>query len=197
MNLLVVAGFLGSGKTTLILSIARRLVEANKKVAILENEAGEIGIDGALIRKAGLTVRELFNGCICCQLSADLVPTLETLASEVSPDWIIIEPSGIAEPKRLLSAMSYYQGPPFRSIRTLTLVDPTRIFELYEVLTPLVTAQIQAADMLAITKIDLASHEQILDTQAIARQLNPEAQVISLNARQEISWDLLDMEVRR
>ena len=64
VNLLVVAGFLGSGKTTLILSLARQLAAVGYKVAIVENEVGEIGIDGALIRRAGLTVRELFNGCI-------------------------------------------------------------------------------------------------------------------------------------
>ena len=157
MFVLIIAGFLGSGKTTFILSLARQLVEAGKKVAIIENEVGEIGIDGELIRRAGLTVRELFNGCICCQLSADLVPTLETLAAEIRPDYLLIEPSGIAEPQRMLGLLSYYRGPAFQSIQTMTLVDPIRIPELFEVLAPLIRAQIQPASTVIINKIDIAT----------------------------------------
>ena len=197
MDLLVVAGFLGSGKTTLILSLARQLATAGHKVAIVENEVGEIGIDGALIRRAGLTVRELFNGCICCQLSADLVPTLEALAVEFSPDWVIIEPSGIAEPKRMLAVLPYYHGSPLKMVRTLTLVDPTRIPELYEVLTPLITAQVQAADVVVINKTDLASGEQLAATRAVVRQVNPQALLIEGCARQGVELDLFNLDAAR
>lgn len=194
MNLLVVAGFLGSGKTTVILSLAHRLVRAGAKVAIIENEVGEISIDGEVIRRAGLTLRELFNGCICCQLSADLVPTLEALANEISPDWVIIEPSGIAEPKRMLGALSYYHGPTLKNVRTLTLVDPTRIPELYEILTPLISTQLQAADTVLINKIDLASAEQLMATKEIVRQVNPQAQQMEICARQMFDLDLSGLE---
>lgn len=194
MNLLVVAGFLGSGKTTVILSLAHRLVGAGAKVAIIENEVGEISIDGDVIRRAGLTLRELFNGCICCQLSADLVPTLEALANEISPDWVIIEPSGIAEPKRMLGALAYYHGPPLKNVRTLTLVDPTRIPEIFEILTPLISVQLQAADMVLINKIDLASAEQMAATRDIVSQVNPQAQQLEICARQRVDLDLSSLE---
>lgn len=197
MNLLVVAGFLGSGKTTLILSLARQLVAASRKVAIVENEVGEIGIDGALIRRAGLTMRELFNGCICCQLSADLVPTLTALAAEFSPDWVIIEPSGIAEPQRMLAVLPYYHGPPLKLIHTLTLVDPTRIPELFEVLTPLITAQIQAANLVVINKIDLASDEQLAATRAVVRRVNPQAPMLQVCAHRGAELDLFNLEETR
>lgn len=193
MNLAIVAGFLGSGKTTLILSVAHQLVEVGSKVAILENEVGEVGIDGALIRRAGLTVRELFNGCICCQLSADLVPTLETLAAEISPDWVIVEPSGIAEPQRMLAVLPYYHGPQLKRVRTLTLVDPTRIPEIFAVLTPLITSQVRAADVVVINKCDLASSEQMAATRVIVRQLNQEAPVVALSAIQGVGPDLLNL----
>jgi G3E family GTPase len=197
VNLLVIAGFLGSGKTTLILSLAHQLVAAGSKVAIVENEVGEISIDGELIRRAGLTVRELFNGCICCQLSADLVPTLEALATEITPDWVIIEPSGIAEPKRMLAALSYYHGPPLKIVRTLTLVDPTRIPEIFEILTPLISAQLQAADAVVINKIDLASNEQMAATRAIVHQVNPQAQQLEMCARQRVELDLINGGILR
>jgi G3E family GTPase len=195
VNLAIVAGFLGSGKTTLILSIAHQLVAVGSKVAILENEVGEIGIDGALIQRAGLTVRELFNGCICCQLSADLVPTLEALAAEISPDWVIIEPSGIAEPQRMLAVLRYYHGPRLETVRVLTLVDPTRIPEIFEVLTPLVTAQIRAADMVVINKRDIASSDQMAASRAIAQQVNSKAPVVALSAMQGVDLALLNLGV--
>jgi len=192
---LIIGGFLGSGKTTFILSLARQLVAAGKKVAIIENEVGEIGIDGELIRRAGLTVRELFNGCICCQLSADLVPALETLAAEIHPDYLLIEPSGIAEPERLLQLLVYYQGPPFQSIQVITLVDSTRIPELFEVLTPLIQAQIQPADMVVITKIDIATKDEIIGTREIVRKLNPDAVVVEICALKGVAHAMLDLGV--
>ncbi len=69
MKLIVVAGFLGSGKTSLLLEIARHLVDDGRTVAVIENEIGEVGIDGRLIAEQGLVVRELFGGCICCTLA--------------------------------------------------------------------------------------------------------------------------------
>jgi G3E family GTPase len=163
-------------------------------VESVENEVGEIGIDGELVRRAGLTVRELFNGCICCQLSADLVPTLETLAAEIRPDFLLIEPSGIAEPQRILGLLSYYRGPSFQSIRTMTLVDPTRIPELFEVLTPLIRAQIQPASTVFINKIDIATISELVSTREIVRELNPDAVIVEICAPKGVDLTILDLE---
>ena len=84
MQLLVVTGFLGSGKTSLILSLAAR---PNRHVAILVNEIGEIGIDNQLMRQLDLDVWELFNGCICCTLTADLVSTWRSWMPSMRPIW--------------------------------------------------------------------------------------------------------------
>ncbi|MFC1879478.1 CobW family GTP-binding protein [Chloroflexota bacterium] len=186
MIILIVAGFLGSGKTTFILSLARQLVEAGKKVAIIENEVGEIGIDGELIRRSGLAVREIFNGCICCQLSADLVPTLETLAVETASDYIIIEASGVAEPNRILGLLSFYHGPPIQDTHTLTLVDPTRIPELFQILTPLITAQVQPANTIIINKIDIASSDELTATREVLKSLKLRAAIVELSARDKV-----------
>jgi G3E family GTPase len=191
---LIIAGFLGSGKTTFILSLAQQFINAGKKVAIVENEVGEIGIDGELVRRAGLTVRELFNGCICCQLRADLVPTLETLAEKIRPDYLLIEPSGIAEPQRILGTLSYYRGPAFQGIQTMTLVDPTRIPELFEILAPLIKTQIKAANTVIINKIDIATKGEIIATREIIRELNPDALIEELCAHEGADQKILDPE---
>ena len=85
MKLLIIAGFLGSGRTTLLLEVARRLVAVPQKIAIIENEVGEIGIDGKYLHQKGLQVQELFGGCVCCTLSADLVSTLEKIEKLYQP----------------------------------------------------------------------------------------------------------------
>ena len=73
MNVLCIAGFLGSGKTTILLEVARSLTEDGVRVAVIENEIGEVGVDGGYVREQGLPVQELFGGCICCTLQIGLV----------------------------------------------------------------------------------------------------------------------------
>ena len=86
MRVLCIAGFLGSGKTTMLLRLARTMAEDGLRLAIVENEIGEIGVDGGYVREAGLPVRELFGGFICCTLQTGLVETLRTIEAEYDPD---------------------------------------------------------------------------------------------------------------
>jgi G3E family GTPase len=113
MHLLLVTGFLGSGKTTLIIPLAQSVVQLKRRVAILVNEIGEIGIDNQLMRQLDLNVWELLAGCICCTLSGDLVATLQKLDADYAPDLVIVEPSGAADPRNVLTALPYYRGRPF------------------------------------------------------------------------------------
>jgi G3E family GTPase len=186
MHLLLIAGFLGSGKTTLTITLSRAAVARGQRVAILVNEIGEIGIDNQLMRQLELNVWELFGGCICCSLSGDLVTSLQKLDSSYSPDLAILEPSGAAEPGNILSALPYYGGRPLQSIKTLALLDPLRLATLYEVLTPLITKQVQGADWLVITKADVASAQEVAVARRIADELNPNARLVALNAREPL-----------
>jgi len=178
MHLLLITGFLGSGKTTLILQLAQAAIERDRRVAILVNEIGEIGIDNQLMKQLDMNVWELLNGCICCTLSADLVSTLQTLDADYAPDMVIIEPSGAADPRSILSALPYYKGKPLEAIRTVSVVDPQRLAILIEVLTPLVTSQIQNADLILVSKADLASPDELEFAGQTARSINPQARVI-------------------
>jgi G3E family GTPase len=177
MRLLLVTGFLGSGKTTLVIKLAQAITGRGLQVAILVNEIGEIGIDDQLMRRLDLNVWELLNGCICCTLSADLVSTLHKLDAEYHPDLVIIEPSGAADPRSIMNAMPYYRGSPLDGLITITILDPLRHVVLMEVMTPLITSQIERADMILISKCDLAAQEEIEYACLAAQEINPDAKL--------------------
>jgi G3E family GTPase len=170
MRLLLFAGFLGSGKTTLILALARRAALDHLRVCVLVNEVGEVGIDGEVLRLGDMEVIEITGGCICCQIGVDLVRALRDLEQEFRPDLVIVEASGIATPAGVLDAIKSYPPQALQTIHTVTVVDPTRFEALQEVLTPLIEGQIAGADCLAVTKAGEASLEELaLTTQAVAR----------------------------
>ena len=104
----LISGFLGSGKTTLLVKLGKRLGEKKKRVAVVVNELGEVGVDGAVIDAYGLRSVELTEGCICCSLSGSLMYTLQTIAKEYNPDVIFIEPTGWLSQIR---SMTLYGGP--------------------------------------------------------------------------------------
>ena len=191
MHLLLIAGFLGSGKTTLIIRLARAARESGRRVAILVNEIGEIGIDDQLLRQLALNVWELTSGCICCTLAGDLVNTLQLLDNDYQPDLVLLEPSGVAEPGNILKMLAYYRGRPLTSVCSVTLIDPLRVRMLYEVLTPLITAQIQRADVLLVTKTDVASAEETAQAREIAGELNSAAKLFCVSANETIAPELI------
>jgi G3E family GTPase len=184
MHLLLVTGFLGSGKTTLVIKLANAALDHGRRVAILVNEIGEIGIDDQLMRQLDLNVWEMLNGCICCTLSADLVTTLQQLDADHSPDLIILEPSGAAEPGNILASLRFYKGRPLESMRSVSVLDPLRLPELFQVLTPLITKQITHAELLLVSKAGLATAEQIAETRRIASSVNPTARLVAISARE-------------
>lgn len=192
MNLLLFSGFLGSGKTTVIVSLAKAAAESGRKVAVLVNEIGEIGIDNQLMRALDLNVWELVAGCICCALSGDLVATLEKLDTGYSPDLVIVEASGAAHPGAVLSALRYYRGRPLSGVRTVTLVDPLRLRVLREVMSPLITSQIEPADTILISKTEVAGPEEIEFAIATARAINPGARILGSFGKGRLEPELLE-----
>lgn len=181
MHLLLFSGFLGSGKTTLVIKLAKYAVERGKKVAILVNEIGEVGIDNQLMKQLDMNVWELLGGCICCTLSADLVSTLEQLEKDYFPEMVIIEPSGAADPKSILSALPYYKGTPLENMLTVSVLDPLRLEILIEVMTPLIVSQIKHADLVLVSKCDQAKPEEIEFAHQVAQEHNPEARIVDFN----------------
>jgi G3E family GTPase len=191
MHLLLFTGFLGSGKTSFIIPLAETVIGARRRVAIVVNEIGEIGIDNQLMRQLELDVWELLNGCICCTLSSDLVSTLQKLDASYAPDLVIVEASGAANPSNVLSALPYYHGKPLQSVNTVSILDPLRLQMLIEVMTPLITSQIENADLVIVNKIDLASPDEVAFAYHTAREINHEARIRCANAQQRLEPALI------
>jgi G3E family GTPase len=195
MKLLIIAGFLGSGKTTLLLQVAKRLAAASQRIAIIENEMGEVGVDGDYLTLEGLHVQELLGGCICCTLAAGLLGTLEKVERLFQPDLVILEATGSARPADITKNLRDYRAN-LGAIQIITLVDPSRHEMLMEVMTPLVTAQIQAADIVAVNKIDQVQREAVQRTIQSARDLNSRASIVAISAEQRTQLDTLMADLR-
>ncbi|HEX5641360.1 MAG TPA: GTP-binding protein [Thermoleophilia bacterium] len=181
MNVLCIAGVLGSGKTTVLLEVARAMVERGEQLAIIENEIGEVGVDGGYVREQGLPVQELFGGCICCTLQVGLVETLRTVEGRYEPDWVIIEPTGLAAPGDILGLV-VDNCPHVDTIRVLTLVDAPRWEMLLEVVEPLVTAQLGSADVVAVNKVDEVDADTQTAVLESVRTLAGTAPVLAVSA---------------
>ena len=110
-----------------------------------------------------------------------MVSTLQKLDSDYSPDLVIIEPSGAADPRSILSALPYYRGTPLTSLRTISILDPLRLEMLIAVMTPLITSQIQHADLVLISKCDLAKPEEVALAHHVAQEHNPNARVLNFS----------------
>ena len=184
MKIVQIAGYLGSGKTTLIIALSRKVAEAGMKVAILVNDVGSVPVDGRVIEEYGLTVKDIGGGCICCQMAGTMIKTLETLAKGPNPDVIIIEPTGIAVPESIRQAVMLNAektgavlGP------TVVLFDTTRTDKLltYDTLKRLVKTQIMDADIVALSKIDLSSLDAADYAEKAVREMNKTAKIIRLS----------------
>ncbi|NLK26049.1 MAG: GTP-binding protein [Euryarchaeota archaeon] len=183
MEMIIVAGFLGSGKTTMVLSAIGRIIEkTGKKIVIIVNDFGTVGIDGRVMQKYGLDVMEMASGCICCTLGADLLATIMKLESEVAPDIVIIEPTGVADPSAIVDAMEKYPGEPMERILSTVIVDAVRFPVIYKALNRPLTSQIKGADLVLINKIDAVTPEALKEVEITLRAINPDCPIIATSA---------------
>ncbi|MDH4183206.1 MAG: hypothetical protein OEV92_03215 [Nitrospinota bacterium] len=185
MKLVQVAGYLGSGKTTLILDLVRAMAVDGVKVAILVNDVGEIPVDGKVLSLSGMTVKDIGGGCVCCQVAGNLMKTLETLGTTQKPDIVIVEPTGIAVPESIRETarmasrrVKVTLGP------VIVLFDTTRVDKLisYDTINRLVARQVNDADIVALSKVDAASEEAIAKSAAEVARINPKARILRLSA---------------
>lgn len=176
----VITGFLGSGKTTLILHLMAAL-SGQEKLAVIVNEFGDIGIDGAVLaNRGGAEVVELTSGCICCTLSRDLVGQVETLARNYAPDRLLIEPSGVATVSSMLKALRSLRLERYvEAIRIICLLDASDFCRLFAENRLYVESQLGKASMVIINKTDLVTPQKIREIRDIVAAINDHAKVIS------------------
>ena len=160
VQVVLISGFLGAGKTTLM----KRLLSAGPDMSdtvVIVNEFGDIGIDGGLLGGDGLEVVELTNGCICCTMKVDLLRTLEAVLERFHPTWVLIESSGVADPRSILGALSLEPvRDRVRLHRSVTVLDAD-CWEMRHLLGDLFTLQLEAADLVVVNKIDLLPDERV------------------------------------
>jgi G3E family GTPase len=184
--MIIVGGFLGSGKTTVIRQLARYLVEELKhQVVIIENEVGEVGIDDKLLQMDGFSVKEIFAGCVCCQLTSELTLTVNRLNEEFNPHWIILEATGVAKPDTIRDTLTKY-AKGIDLLHTIVIVDVSRWLELHEVVSTLLETQVTSANWIFLNKLDEATDQTIKDVQAQLYELNQQAKIFNIIAAEPL-----------
>lgn len=185
----MLSGFLGSGKTSCVISLADYLTRQQTgealKLAVIENEIAESGVDDKLLEKSGLNVRALAAGCICCTLNRDMITTIKQLKEEYAPEYVIFEPSGVANPKRIWASLKRYAKEIRWSVQ-ITVTDAARWKRIRQVTPELAANQVEGADILFLNKCDLTDEDAIKNAEAELHQLCGKALIYCTNARDGI-----------
>ena len=172
----IISGFLGAGKTTLIQKLIKE-VYAGKKVVLVENEFGEIGIDGGFLKDSGIVVNEINSGCICCTLQGDFRNALQEVVKKYNPDHIIIEPSGVGKLSDILTVVKDVEGLELNSYSTV--VDAKRCEIYHKNFKEFFDDQISTAACVILSRTQLVNEETLQKDIEIIRALNHDARIIT------------------
>jgi G3E family GTPase len=195
MKIIVLGGFLGSGKTSILLPLLRRLAAKEgggnpRKVAVIENEIGEVSIDGPALKQSGALVTDMLAGCICCSLSGDLISGIIDIQKTYDPEWLVIEMTGLAYPGKAVALIKEYL--PSAPVKTVVIVDACRWEELVDLMEPLMKGQLSGADTIVLNKMDQVSAGQGKAIAGDLRRLNPRAAVLPASALQDLDAAVLE-----
>jgi len=182
----IVSGFLGAGKTTLIKKLLKEAL-ADTKVVLIENEFGEIGIDGGFLKEAGIQIKEMNSGCICCSLVGDFGASLKEVLDTYEPERILIEPSGVG---KLSDVMKAVQGAMTdRDVQlnsAVAVVDACKCKMYIKNFGEFFINQIEHAGTIVLSRTDRISEEKLASCVALIRQHNAKATIVTT------PWDALD-----
>lgn len=180
----IVSGFLGAGKTTLIKKLLKEAL-AGTKVVLIENEFGEIGVDGGFLKEAGIEIKEMNSGCICCSLVGDFGTSLQEVLETYAPERILIEPSGVGKLSDVIKAVKKVEsdGVKLNSFTTVADAGKCRIYaknfgEFYN-------DQIEHAGCIVLSRTGGMQHEKVDAAVALIREKNPAATIVTT------PWDVL------
>ena len=175
----ITSGFLGAGKTTLIKKLLSEAF-AGEQVVLIENEFGEIGIDGGFLKESGIEIREMNSGCICCSLVGDFGKSLREVVDTYHPDRILIEPSGVGKLSDVIKAVQDVQAEIDAELNSFTtVVDVTKCRIYRKNFGEFFSNQIEYAGAVILSRTDKAKPEKIEESVALLRELNDKAPFIT------------------
>ena len=189
----IVSGFLGAGKTTLIRKLLKEAL-AHTKVVLIENEFGEIGIDGGFLKESGIEIREMNAGCICCSLVGDFGASLEEVMNKYAPERILIEPSGVGKLSDVMNAVQNVadNNPEMELSSAVTVIDCTKAKLYIKNFGEFFTNQIANAGTIILTRTDRADEQTVQETVDLVREYNKKATVITTPLEQLDGKDILN-----
>ena len=189
INVYIVSGFLGAGKTTFIQKL---LSEKNfEKVMLLENEFGEVGVDGAFF-KGGLQIREINNGCICCSLQGDFEAALEEI-EEMGVSDLIIEPSGVGKLSEIINVIKADDD--FRIVSHICIVDVKTCRKYHNNFKEYFDDQVKAANAVILSHVDVCDEKTIAAATELVREINPDVEITDKPISEFSMEQLLDVIV--
>ena len=181
----IFSGFLGAGKTTLIKKLLKEAY-VGEKLVLIENEFGEIGIDGGFMQDAGIEVTEMNSGCICCSLVGDFGKALQKVLDEYHPDRILIEPSGVGKLSDIIRAVQNLNAEDVLLNGFTTVADVKKCKMYMKNFGEFFNDQIENAGCIVLSHTQSANDEKIAETVALLREKNPTATIVTT------PWDVLD-----
>ncbi len=188
MEVFIVGGFLGSGKTSLLMKLAEHFTKNGKKAVLLVNESGEIGVDGATLKAQGYDSIELPSGCICCTLAGTLLNALRNIKNDIDPDVIIIEPTGLALPHKVKEMVRQSCIDEDRCM-IVGIVDVQRFDDLIAKKEEFFTRQMHGSEFIMINKADIAKPGQIDSATAWLKSHFPEKEVIPVSVKENTNLE--------
>ena len=174
MNILIVSGFLGAGKTTFIRKLAEK---SDKPFAVVENEYGGAGIDGNLLEQNRLKVWELTEGCVCCSLKSDFAMSVLTIANTVDPEYLVVEPTGVGLLSSVVANLHKIEYERIRLLKPLTVVDIDCIDSYLATFEKFYADQIKNAAHIVISKTENKTEAEIEKAVRTLKSINPQADI--------------------
>ena len=175
----IISGFLGAGKTTLIKKLLKE-VYANQQVVLIENEFGEIGIDGGFLKEAGINITEMNSGCICCSLVGDFGKALKEVTEKYHPDRIIIEPSGVGKLSDVRKAVEDAAEAAQLEVNSLiTVANAAKIKMYMRTFGEFYNNQVENAGAIILSRTQSMTEEKQMEAAALVREKNPNAVIIT------------------
>ncbi len=188
----IVSGFLGAGKTTFIKKMLKEAF-VGEQVVLIENEFGEIGIDGGFLKDSGIEIKEMNSGCICCSLVGDFGKSLHEVVETYHPDRILIEPSGVGKLSDVIKAVQDAQGDLDAELNSFTtIVDVTKCRIYSKNFGEFFSNQIEYAGAIILSRTDKAKREKIEESVEILRTMNAKAPIITTPIEQLSGEKLLE-----